>query len=47
MLLADFYGNPVIRIPIEMSTLSWDEEGLVGTEKIFDGKDIKNALHAT
>jgi hypothetical protein len=47
MLLADFYGNPVMRIPIEMSTLSWDEEGLVGTEEIFDGKDIKNALHAT
>lgn len=42
MLLADFYGDLHIRVPIEMCTISWDEEPLVGSEKIFDQKYIQN-----
>lgn len=44
ILRADFYGNMYIRIPIEVGTLSWDEEGLVGTEDIFDRKYIENGV---
>jgi hypothetical protein len=44
MLLADFYGNMYIRVPIEMVTLSWDEEEYVGTGKVFDQRYIENGL---
>ena len=47
MLLSDFYGNVNIRVPIEMGTLSWEEEELVGTEKVFNRKYIQNGFRET
>ena len=40
----DFYANLYIRVPIEMVTLSWDEEEYVGTGKVFNRKYIENDL---
>jgi hypothetical protein len=44
MLITDFYANLYIRVPIEMVTLSWDEEEYVGTGKVFNRKYIENDL---
>jgi hypothetical protein len=44
MLITDFYANLYIRVPIEMVTLSWDEEEYVGTGKVFNRKYIENGL---
>lgn len=41
MLLADFFAGLYIRVPISMGTISWDEEDLVGTEKIIDRKVLE------
>ena len=44
MLITDFYANLYIRVPIEMVTLSWDEEEYIGTGKVFNRKYIENDL---
>jgi hypothetical protein len=47
MLLTDFYANIYIRVPMEVVTMSWDEEELVGTGKIFNRKYVENGLKET
>jgi hypothetical protein len=41
MLWADFFAELQVRVPIEMGTLSWQEEEFVGTEKVLDRKVLK------
>lgn len=41
-LLVDFFAHMYIRVPLEMATVSWFEEGRVGTDKVFDKKYIEN-----
>lgn len=47
MLLTDFYANMYVRVPVEMATVSWDEEEFVGTGKVFSRKYIENGLKET
>jgi hypothetical protein len=41
MLWAEFWADLYVRLPIELCTISWDEEALVGTEKVFNRKTLK------
>lgn len=47
ILLTDFYANMFVRVPVEMATVSWDEEEYVGTGKVFNRKYIENGLKET
>jgi hypothetical protein len=47
MLLTDFYGTMSLRVPVEVGTISWDEEPFLGTEKVFDRKYIENHYEET
>lgn len=41
MLCTDFYADMYVRVPIEMGTLSWDEEELVGTREVYNQEIIE------
>jgi hypothetical protein len=47
MLLTDFYATMCVRVPIEMATISWHEEGLVGTGRVFNRQYIQNGSKET
>lgn len=47
MLVTDFYATMYVRVPIEMVTVSWDEEELVGTGRVFNRQYIQNGLKET
>ena len=41
MLIADFFANLPVRIPVEMSERSWCENDYLGTEKVFGRKYLQ------
>jgi hypothetical protein len=41
MIQADFFRELYIKVPIEMWTISWWEEDLVGTGKVFNRQRVK------
>ncbi|KAH8762402.1 hypothetical protein BGZ57DRAFT_931411 [Hyaloscypha finlandica] len=47
ILVTDFYATMCIRVPIEMVTISWHEEGLVGTGRVFNRQYIQNGSKET
>lgn len=46
-LLVDFFGHMVCRVPLEVHTVSWFEEGRVGTDKIYDRKYVENGSESS
>lgn len=45
MLICDFWASMVIRVPIEMVTLTWDDEELVGTGRVCDRAYLDRTAH--
>lgn len=41
MMLADFYAEMYVRVPMEVATMSWFEQGFVGTGEVYNREIIE------